>query len=103
MSDPFAAGGRPATGDPDVGRYVIFISAAVLVVASFLTLYQIDLGLDEDEADLGAAMFGGLIDTSWKAWSDAWSIFPLVPIVLLAAIAGALWLAAESADGMRAP
>lgn len=101
MSDQFSVGGDPSPGRPDAGRYVVFVSAAVLLVASLLTLYEIDL--ENEEADQGAALFGGFIETSWKAWSDAWSIFPLVPIVLVLAVVGAVWLAAEHADGMNVP
>jgi len=103
MTDQFSSGGDPAPGSPDTGRYVVFVSAAVLLVASLLTLYEIDLGLEDEEADLGTAMFGGLLETSWKVWSDAWSIFPLVPIVLVLALVGAAWLAAEHANGMNVP
>jgi hypothetical protein len=100
VSDQFAPHAGPSPANPEVGRYVVFISAAVLAVASLLTVYEIDLGLDDEDAALGATLLGGL-DTSWRAWSDAWSIFPLVPIVLVAAILGAIWLVAEQADGMN--
>lgn len=103
MSDQFSVGGDPSPRSPDAGRYVVLVSAAVLLVASLLTLYEIDLGLGEEDADPGAAMFDGLFETSWKAWSDAWSIFPLVPIVLLLVLVGAVWLAAEHAGGMDVP
>ncbi len=103
MADQFRAGDSSSSPAPSGPRYLLFASAGLVLVASLLTFYEIDFALDEEEAELGAALLGGFLETSWTAWSDAWGIFPLMPIVLLSAIAAAVWLAADHAPGVNAP
>jgi hypothetical protein len=47
-------------------------SAGVMLIASFLPLYSVG----EDNVSL-----------SWSSWSDAFSIFPLMPLTILLALA----------------
>lgn len=60
----------------------MYVAGVVLLVASFLPLLEMDFDASEDDPGFGE-FFGALIDTEWSAWSDAFSIFPLVTLPVL--------------------
>lgn len=80
MADEAPATDRPA--GPETSEVVMYAAGAVLLVASFLPMVEIDLVESEDDAGFGA-LFGAFIETEWNAWSNAFSIFPLVSLPLL--------------------
>lgn len=98
MSDQFPTAGASRF---DAATIVTLVSSALLLVGSFLSFYELDLGLDSTEEQLGSAFFGGL-ETSWKVWSDAWSLFPLLTIVVLLPVLAAVLLVLDQV-GTAAP
>ena len=60
----------------------MYAAGVVLLVASFLPMLEIDIVTSEDDAGFGE-LFGAFLDTEWSAWSDAFSIFPLVTLPVL--------------------
>jgi hypothetical protein len=57
---------------PTTGEIVAMVGAAVVLIGSFMPVYKVDeQGFDE----------------SWSAWSNAWSLFPLLTLCVLFAVA----------------
>jgi len=75
---------------PDVPETVMYVAGVVLAVASFLPLLRLDLVTSEDDLGFGE-FFGAFLDTEWTAWSNAFSIFPLVtlPVLCVLVLVGA--------------
>lgn len=80
MADEEEATDQPA--GPDTSEVVMYAAGVLLLVASFLPMLEIDIAPSEDDLGFGE-LFGAFIDTEWSAWSDAFSIFPLVTLPVL--------------------
>lgn len=83
MADEGIATERPAS--PDVSEIVMYVAGGLLLVASFLPMLELDLAPSEDDLGFGE-LFGAFMDTEWTAWSNAFSIFPLVTLSVLAVL-----------------
>jgi hypothetical protein len=57
---------------PTTGEIVAMVGAAVVLIGSFMPVYKVEeQGFDE----------------SWSAWSNAWSLFPLLTLCVIFAVA----------------
>lgn len=77
-----------------------------MLVGSFLPFYEMDLAPTESEGgfeEFGAALFGFFIETSWSAWSDAWSIFPLLTLCVVLSILVGLVAGLRRFTAVRTP
>ena len=74
----------------------------MLLIGSFLPFYKAPIAENTDEFDLGA-VFGALLDTSWKVWSDAWSMFPILPIAIILLLSIVAVVVLPSFTAIRTP
>lgn len=100
VTDEGIATERPAS--PDVSEIVMYVAGGLLLVASFLPMLEIDLAPSEDDLGFGE-LFGAFIDTEWTAWSNAFSIFPLVTLPVLCVLVLVAARAVERFAGTTLP
>jgi hypothetical protein len=81
-------------------RWLLLASGAVLIVGSSLSFYELELGGTPDSGLGAELLLDDLVESSWTAWSNAWSIVPLLPLVVVVLpLLSTLWVAA----GARGP
>lgn len=83
-------------------QIVIGVGGLFLLIGSFMPFYNAPIEESTDEFDFGA-VFGALLDTSWKVWSDAWSMFPIVPIAMILLLSIAVVVVLPSFTAIRPP
>ena len=81
-----------ATGEDDVassrtwrsgGRLDLVLAIGALVTGSFVELYTSDLVPGSLPTTVEGSVVDALLDTPWTAWSNAWSIVPLLPLMVV--------------------
>lgn len=84
------------------GPLLTGLGGLLLLIGSFLPFYKVPVVESSDELDFGS-MFGVLLDTSWKVWSDAWSMFPIVPVAIILLLLLSTVVALPSVTAFKAP
>lgn len=83
-------------------QIIVGLGGLLLLIGSFLPFYKAPIAESTDEFDLGA-VFGALLDTSWKVWSDAWSMFPILPVAIILLLSIVAVVVLPTFTGIRTP
>ena len=90
---PVAAEPAKPQPTPTPGEIVIMAAGVVMLIFSFLPFYSLSTS-----SDVGTSQ-----SLSWSGWSNAWSLFPLVPLMVVLAVAMAVFVALGRFGTFRLP